>query len=39
VGGDPRAASAVLGQAGVDLIVAKSVGAIRAAQKDAVKNK
>jgi creatinine amidohydrolase len=38
VAGDPRAASAALGQAGVDLIVAKSVGAIRAAQKDAVKN-
>lgn len=32
VAGDPRAASAALGQAGVDLIVARSVAAIRAAQ-------
>ncbi len=32
VAGDPRAASVALGQAGVDLIVSKTVAAIRAAQ-------
>ena len=32
VSGDPRAASAALGQLGVDLIVAESVAAIRKAQ-------
>ncbi|MDB5990392.1 MAG: Creatinine amidohydrolase/Fe(II)-dependent formamide hydrolase involved in riboflavin [Herbaspirillum sp.] len=32
VAGDPRASSAALGQLGVDLIVSKSVAAIRAAQ-------
>lgn len=32
VAGDPRGASAAVGQAGVDLIVAKTVAAIRAAQ-------
>jgi creatinine amidohydrolase/Fe(II)-dependent formamide hydrolase-like protein len=31
VAGDPRAASAALGQLGVDLIVARTVASIRAA--------